>query len=39
MKLIKQSLVANLYLMKIHLVIIKLFIGKEFSPLMMKIVH
>jgi len=39
MKVTKETVVANLYLMKIHLLILKLFIVKEFSSLMMKILH
>jgi len=39
MKLTKETLLANLYLMKIHLLILKLFIVKEFSSWMMKILH
>jgi len=38
-KLIKEMVVANLYLMRIHLLIIKLLIIKEFSFLMVKIFH
>jgi len=32
----KEVLIANLYLIKIHWLIIKLFVVKEFSSLMMK---
>jgi hypothetical protein len=39
MKLTKETVVANLYLIKIHLLIIKLFILKEFSSWRMKILH
>lgn len=39
MNFTKETVVANLYLMKIHILIIKLFIVKEFSSLMMKILH
>ena len=39
MKLTKETVLANLYLMKIHLLIFKLFIVKEFSSRMMKILH
>jgi|CryGeyStandDraft_7_1057128.scaffolds.fasta_scaffold05587_10 hypothetical protein len=38
-KVTKETVVANLYLMKIHLLILKLFVVKEFSSLMMKILH
>jgi hypothetical protein len=38
-KLTKEAALANLYLMKIHLLIIKLFIIKEISSWMMKILH
>ena len=38
MKVTKETVVANLYLMKIHLLILKLFITKEVSW-MMKILH
>jgi hypothetical protein len=38
-KVTKETVVANLYLMKIHLLILKLFIIKEFSSLMIKIFH
>jgi len=36
-KLTKERLVINLYLMKIHFLILKLFILKEFSSWMMKV--
>jgi hypothetical protein len=39
MKVTKETVVANLYLMKIHLLILKLFIIKEVSSWMMKILH
>jgi hypothetical protein len=39
MKLTKETVLSNLYLMKIHLLILKLFIVKEFSSWMMKILH
>jgi len=39
MMLTKETLVANLYLMKIHFLFIKLLIIKEFSSLMVKIFH
>jgi hypothetical protein len=39
MKLTKETVLANLYLMKIHLLILKLFFVKEFSSWMMKILH
>lgn len=39
MKVTKETVVANLYLMKIRFLILKLFIVKEFSSLMMKILH
>ena len=39
MKVTKETVVANLYLIKIHLLILKLFITKEFSSLMIKILH
>ena len=35
----KEGLLANLYLMKIHFLILKLFIIKEFSFWMMKVFH
>jgi hypothetical protein len=35
----KEMVLANLYLMKIHFLIFKLFIVKEFSSLMVKIFH
>jgi len=38
-KVTKETVVANLYLMKIHLLILKLFVVKEFSSLMMKKLH
>jgi len=39
MKLRKETVLANLYLLKIHLVIFKLFIVKGFSSWVMKILH
>ncbi len=39
MKFIKEEALANFYLMKIHFLILKLFIIKEFSSLMTKIIH
>ncbi len=39
MKVTKETVLANLYFMKIHLLILKLFIIKEVSSLMMKILH
>ena len=39
MRLTKETVVANLCLIKIHWLIIKLFIVKEFSSLMMKMHH
>jgi hypothetical protein len=39
MKVTKETVVANLYLMKIHLLILKLFIIKEVSFWMSKIFH
>ena len=36
-KLTKEGLVVNLYLMKIHFLMLKLFILKEFSSWMMKV--
>jgi hypothetical protein len=38
-KLTKEAALANLYLMKIHLLIIKLFIIKEISSWMVKILR
>jgi hypothetical protein len=38
-KLTKQAALANLCLMKIHLLIVKLFTINEISSLMMKILH
>jgi len=35
----KEGLLANLYLMKIHFLILKLFLIKEFSFWMMKVFH
>lgn len=37
MKWTKEEVLANLYLMKIHFLILKLFIIKELSSLLMKI--
>jgi hypothetical protein len=39
MKLTKEMGVASLYLEIIHLLIVKLLIIKEFSPLMVKMFH
>jgi len=39
MKVTKETVLANLYLIKIHLLIFKLFIVKEISSWMMKILH
>ncbi len=39
MKLTRESVVANLHLMKIHWMMIKLHILREFSSLMMKVHH
>jgi len=36
-KLTKEGLIVNMYLMKIHFLILKLFIIKEFSAWMMKV--
>lgn len=36
---IKKDAIANLYLLKIHFLLLKLFIIKQFSSLMMKIFH
>jgi hypothetical protein len=38
-KLTKETALANLYLMKIHLLILELFIVNEISSWMMKILH
>jgi len=38
-KLTKETLLANLYLLKIHLLIFKLFIVKGFSFWVMRILH
>jgi hypothetical protein len=38
-KLTREGLIINLYLMKIHFLILKLFIIKEFSSWMMKVFH
>ncbi len=39
MRLTKEAVVMNLHLMKIHWLIIRLHIVKEFSSLLMKIRH
>jgi len=38
-KLTKETVVANMYLMKIHLLIVKLLIIKEIFSLMVKLFH
>ena len=35
----KKVVLANLYLIKIHLLILKLFVGKEISSWVMKLLH
>ena len=39
MKFIKEEALANFYLIKIHFLILKLLVLKEFSSFMMKIFH
>lgn len=39
MKLKREGVLANLYFLKIHLLILKLFIAKEISGLVLRIFH